>query len=115
MPVEDPSAFSSSTVGGLRDEPIGSACGERQPVVLRSLTEAGDERRQRTTPLKAALETAAESPRLKKRFPQLMPILQTTREDFGLLEKWDGVVLATEEDTFTARLYRADEPNRTIQ
>jgi len=44
-----------------------------------------------------------------------MPIIKSAREDFGLLEKWDGVVLATDEKTFTARLYRADEPSRTTQ
>jgi len=44
-----------------------------------------------------------------------MPIIEAAREDFGLLEKWDGVVLATDADTFTARLYGANEPTRTTQ
>jgi hypothetical protein len=115
MPVEHPSAPLSSTASIPGDESVGSARGERQSVVLRVLRDASEERSQRTSRVKATLETAAESPRPKKRFPHLMPVIEPAREDFGLLEKWDGVVLTTEDDTFTARLYRADEPSRTTQ
>ena len=115
MPAESSSTPQISTVSLPRDEQLGSAYGERQPVVRRALRDTSDERSQRTSRFKVPLETAADSPRPKKRFPHLMPIVEPAREDFGLLEKWDGVVLATEQDTFTARLYRADDPSCTTQ
>src|SRR6266571_5381382 len=115
MPVESPSPLLSTTASVHRDEQLASAHGERLSVVLRVLTDTDSEPNHRTSPTQALMETTAESPRPKKRFPHLMPIFEAAREDFVLLEKWDGVVLATQDDMFTARLYRADQRIRTIQ
>lgn len=116
MPVEAPTAIVSPTTNVLSDEGIGSAWSERLPIVRRTLADDADtERNQKTTRFKAGVETAPETPRPKMRFPRLMPIIEAHREDFVLLEKWDGVVLSEDEKTFTARLYRADEPGRSTQ
>lgn len=115
MPVEVSNAVVGNTANVSGDEQLGSAWSERLPVVRRTLGDADSERNQKTTRFKAGVETAAETPRPKMRFPHLMPIIEAHREDFGLLEKWDGVVLAEDEKTFTARLYRAGESGRTTQ
>jgi len=114
MPIESPLPL-SSTAGASREEQLGSAHGERPQVVSRWLSDAESEPNRKTSPTQPGVETAAEAPRPRKRFPRLMPIIEAAREDFGLLEKWDGVVLATDADTFTARLYGANEPTRTTQ
>ena len=115
MPT-DPTTAIPSTFVPSAVEPLDSAVSER-PVVINcfpSTSEAGNPTGGFTVARNHA-ETAGEASRPKRRFPQVMPKTKMPTEDFALLEKWEGVVIAADAETFTARLYSASNRGQATQ
>ena len=109
-------AIEASTITLTGDEPLGSASGVRPMVVNRTLSSFGERHPEEVTiQTYPRINTAGEVERRGRRVPSLMPKPTLSQDNFVLLEKWDGVVIGTDAETFAARLYRAEDKTHTIQ
>jgi hypothetical protein len=85
-------------------------------VVNRSLGSRGEECSEgKTVKTNSQTDTGGEWQRPTRRVPMLRSKMALSQDSFALLEKWDGIVIGVDEDTFAARLYRAGEAGRTMQ
>lgn len=97
-------------------EPLNSEVSERPVVVNRfPFTSEDEDRTGGFAFIQSSPETGGEASRPKRRFPQVMPKTEMPSEDFALLEKWEGVVVAADAETFTARLYRTGNRGQATQ
>ena len=111
------SATQNSTLPTREEARLGSAGVDRPVTVERSLCSVQDKPMAATTlPTSSSATDAYQIEQPNRRIPSLMPQGEFLSQDtFALLEKWDGVVIESDNETFTARLYNSNESSRVIQ
>jgi hypothetical protein len=98
-----------------RERLLGSGSSERPAVVSRLLNLAEEEPREAITVWRMTkVATMSEVERPPRRIPRLMPSVELPAESFSFLEKWDGVVISVDTETFEARLYSTGGKRRTM-